>query len=300
MTDPHAPRIDADPLAPPDAPGESLRHLLERETREREQAEAQLASARAELVRTTRLAALGQISASIAHELRNPLGTIRNALYFLKRKLPAGDPKVAEHFGLLEREVGASERIINNLLEVTRPREPVREPVNLAEAVAEALARFNAPPGVCCRSWVRPDPLLVHADPVQLRLVLDNLLKNALEALARRPPPGPGEPPLADRLSVCRPAGEQPTGEVRVEALGTSGQAIVTIRDNGSGVAAEHRPSLFEPLFSTKPRGTGLGLWVCRQIVERHGGAIRLLDEGGPGSAFEVRLPLGEGEEAPE
>ncbi len=229
-------------------------------------------------MRKTRLAALGQISASIAHELRNPLGTIRNAVYYLKRKVAADDPKVAEYLGLLEREVGVSERIINNLLEVTRPREPAREPVNLASAVAEAVARMHVP-GVRCHCSV-PAALVVHADPVQLRQVLDNLLKNAQEALARQPSAGPGE--------------------VRVEASGVPGAALLTVRDNGPGVAAEHRASLFEPLFSTKPRGTGLGLWVCRQIVERHGGAVRLLDEAGPGAAFEVRLPLSEGQSPPE
>ena len=71
---------------------------------------------------------------------------------------------------------------------------------------------------------------------------------------------------------------------------------MLTVRDTGPGVAPEHRASLFEPLFSTKARGTGLGLWVCRQVVERHGGTIRLREGEGPGATFEVRLPIAPGE----
>ena len=130
----------------------------------------------------------------------------------------------------------------------------------------DAFARANPPAAVRCSATGPADPFPVQADPVLLRQVVDNLLKNALDAVA-------GD------------------GEIQVAVEKTAGYAVLTVRDTGPGVPPEHRASLFEPLFSTKVKGTGLGLFLSRQIVERHGGTLDLIDGAGPGAAFQVRLP---------
>ena len=254
--------------------------MRKRQAREKELVEAELARVRAEVVRNARLAALGQVAASIAHELRNPLGVIRNAVYYLRRKVPPTEPTWADYLTILDHEVSVSDRIIGNLLELSRGKEPVREAVEVAALVRDAFRRaltgMPAGPGgaagVTCRLNCRPEPLRIHADRVQLRQVVDNLLKNALEALAG-----------------C--------GEIAVDATCSAGYADIVVTDSGPGVALEHRTSLFEPLFSTKAKGTGLGLYVSRQIVERHGGTLELL-ESGTGTAFRVRLAHPESQKA--
>jgi PAS domain S-box-containing protein len=239
--------------------------LLERERREKEIVAAGLEASRADVVRSTRLAALGQIAASVAHDLRNPLGVVRNATFYLGRRFPTADPKWAEYLGLIEREVAACDGIIGNLLELARPKPPVAEPADIGELVRPAFARLLAPGATRLVLSLDPDPLVVAADPVQLRQVFDNLLKNAADAV-------------------------RGVGEVRVTAAAGPDGVRVVVADTGPGVPAEHRAHLFQPLFTTKAKGTGLGLWICQQVLERHGGSIRLID-GGPGAAFEIRLP---------
>jgi two-component system sensor histidine kinase AtoS len=134
--------------------------------------------------------------------------------------------------------------------------------------VQTAFTRAKGPAEVCCDFRAQPDPFLVRADAVQFRQVFDNLIKNALDALAGR-------------------------GDIRVEAEEQGGRCTVMFSDSGPGVSPDIREQLFEPLFSTKAKGTGLGLWICRQIIERHGGTIELVEIPGRGLAFRISLPSG-------
>lgn len=240
--------------------------LLQRQVHEKQLVEAQLNRVLDEWVRSTRLATIGKVAASIAHDLRNGLGAIRNVAYLLRRRLPPDDPKAAEYLGILDQEVATSDRIINNLLETARPKEPIKEVLDLGELVRAVVTRIELPPEVACECPAPPEPIRVPADRVQLRQVLDNLLHNALDAVGQR-------------------------GVIQVDIRADDRFADIVVSDNGPGVAPVHRQSLFEPLFSTKARGTGLGLWICRQMVERHGGTVELLDHDGSGATFRVRLP---------
>lgn len=240
--------------------------LLEQQRRERERIEEELAKVREQLVRQTTLATLGQLAGSIAHELRNPLGAIRNAAYFLRGEPIGRDPLCQRHLAVIEDEVSAADRIIRDLLDMTRSRVPVRERVNLGEILHAVVQRAAVPPGVHCNITLDSDPFIVQADALQLRQLLGNLVANAAQALG-----GAGQITLAARRD----------GEYDV----------ILISDSGPGVQPDIRHRIFEPLFSTKAKGTGLGLAVCRQIVERHGGDLTLLDDGTPGATFRVRLP---------
>jgi signal transduction histidine kinase len=240
--------------------------LLRQQWQATKQVESELTKARGELVRQTRLATIGQVAASIAHELRNPLGAIHNATYYLSQRVPRSEPKWAEYLEIIEEEIRAADGILGDLLEMSKAKQPIRENVNLADALGDAMKYAQVRDRVRLELDLTPDPFMVRADPRQLRQVLSNLLLNAAQAMGQ-------------------------AGLVHVRARMEDGTACITLRDDGPGVPAERRDQIFEPLFTSRAKGTGLGLPICRQILERHGGSI-VLDEGdGEGAAFLLRIP---------
>lgn len=245
---------------------QAQRELLDQQRRETERIEAELERAREELVRQTRLAAIGQVSASIAHELRNPLGSVRNAVYYLKRHTTKEDATVAEFLDVIDDEVSASDRIIGDLLEMTRAKAAAKRRFDLAELVNEVCFRAKDAEQISCRIDAEPDPFEVHADPDQLRQVIVNLVDNAVQAMGGR-------------------------GQLHVHMARGNDCDIVSFCDTGPGIPLDARESVFEPLVTTKAKGVGLGLTICRQIIEGHGGTIDVVDHEGGGAAFRVRLP---------
>ncbi len=249
-----------------EAAGRAQQQLLELQRHETEFVEAELAKTREELVRKTRLATIGQMSASIAHDLRNPLGAIHNAAYYLKNYVVKGQPEVVDFLQIIDQEVNAADRIITNLLQMTRAKEPTKGAVDLGQIVREVFEATKGTEAVRFRVSLAPDPFVVKADSDQLRQVTANILNNAVWAMK-------GE------------------GEVLVEATRDADCDAIVFRDNGRGVAPEFREKLFEPLVTSRSSGTGLGLTICREIIERHGGTIDLEDQKGRGAAFRIRLP---------
>lgn len=241
------------------------------QAREKEQIESDLETARSELLRNARLSALGQLAGSVAHELRNPLGAIRNAVFLLERSLergvPLDDPKWARYLSMIGHEVLASDQIISNMLEMTRPKEPARQNVAIGEIVQELFSRSPNERSVVFQFSARPDPCYIDADPVQIRQVFDNLLKNALDAIPY-----------------------QQSGRIEIDAEQSAEATRIVVHDSGTGIKESLRGNLFEPLITSKPKGTGLGLWVSRQIIERHGGTIDLADCD-QGASFVIVLP---------
>lgn len=240
--------------------------LLRREHRERELVEAELANVREELIQQTRLATLGQLAASIAHELRNPLGSIRNAAYFLQGEIGGNDPTLRKHLRIIDEEVNTADRIIGDLLEMSRGKEPSRHDVQLGEILRTVRERINLPDGIAYELDVSPPDLRVRVDDAQMSQVLANLVTNALQAID-----GPGR--------------------ITVTARCSAEHDEIVVHDTGPGVPPEDRDRIFEPLYSTKTKGTGLGLAICRQIVERHGGTLDLVPTVEAGAAFRIRLP---------
>lgn len=226
------------------------------------------------LIRQQRLAVLGELAGGVGHELRNPLGAIKNAAYFLNMVLPeqTSDPEVEEALEILEREVIQSERIIGGLLDYARTRSPVRREVDLNGIARAALSRVDVPQ--CIEVWDQLGHSLPHilGDSDQLRRAFENLIRNAVQAM-----------PEGGRLTVS----------TEVE---TPEWVVVSVADTGVGIPEENRSRIFEPLFTTRAKGIGLGLPVVRTLIEGHGGTIAVESAVGEGSAFHVRLPVG-GEE---
>lgn len=239
--------------------------LLEQKELEHQKVQEELNRVKEELIRHTRLAAIGQVAASIAHELRNPLGAINNAVFFLGRRESKLEPKWAEYLGIIRQEVQASDRIVSNLLEMSRAKEPSRKSIDLGAAARVTFERIRIAEPVHLQLSLCPDPFVISVDPEQLRQVLTNLMTNAMQSMDHG-------------------------GEIRIEARREDDHDVVVVSDDGPGVGPEHRDSIFEPLFTTKAKGTGLGLAICRQILSAHGASIELLGSE-RGAAFEIRFP---------
>ena len=227
------------------------------------------------LIRQEKLAAIGQISGSIAHELRNPLGAMKQSIFFLRRYLAKSGvggqhPKFEEHLQILDEELSASDHVISSLLDMTRVRKVERIQVELEGMLDEVQSRCSIRAPMEFNSDLQPHPFLLLADPVQLRQVLVNLVQNACDA--------------------CPENGAiQVTGRIDAEA----GVCRIELSDNGCGMEEQTVQRIFEPLYTTKAKGTGLGLSICRQIIEEHhGGRISVQSKMGEGTRFDIELPL--------
>jgi PAS domain S-box-containing protein len=224
-----------------------------------------LEEAQEALVRRERLAILGQLAGGLSHELRNPLGVVKNAVYYLRMVVPDDEP-ARKHLAIIEREVGTANRIVTALLDFARVSVPRRVPSDLNAMVRACLDRAAPPPGVTVTATLGEDLPLVAIDPEQIVLVLGNLILNALQAM---------------------PGG----GTLTVETSWTARDVLIGVADTGVGIAPEHLEKIFEPLFTTKARGIGLGLAMVKRLLEANGGQITVESTLGQGSRFLVRFP---------
>jgi signal transduction histidine kinase len=219
----------------------------------------------AQQARVERLSTFGQLVASIGHDLRNPLGVIETSLFILRGRL-TNDDRARKHVDRIKEQVDVANGIIGNLLDMIRNRPLAREPVRLAELVEAALGAVRRPAGVAVQLLELAPLPPVEGDAGQLRQVLVNLLENAVFAAS-------------------------PTGTVTVRGRAERGAVEVSVEDTGPGVDPATRRRLFEPLITTKERGIGLGLALCKRIAERHGGGVAYADRPGGGACFTLRLP---------
>lgn len=247
---------------------------------------AELQAAQDRLLRQERLATLGQLTATVSHELRNPLGVISNAAYILKRKysilvdkLDVGvndglKEKIEHYLQMITREVAAADRIMSDLLATSRTKAPVLQWVNLDDAFSAIVEQELLPGNIQWDYQSKASPFMLRVDPLQLNQVLKNLMINAAQAIV-----------------VSGKTG----GIVKLSAKEIGGQYQLRISDNGPGVAETVRAQIFEPLFTTKAKGNGLGLWISREIIRAHGGELMLVasDERREGAVFEIILPRG-------
>ncbi|SEU35795.1 sensor histidine kinase [Stigmatella erecta] len=240
-----------------------------------DQALQELRAAQEQAVRVGKLAAVGQLAASVGHELRNPLAAVRNAHSYLAKRLAkpeqaVGDARVPQLLGLMDRELGNCARIISDLLDFARERPLSLQPCPLRPLVEEAVGVVPPRESVRVLNQVPEQLPVPMLDREQFRQVLINLVQNAVEAIP------------ADR-----------PGQVVVRAEGGEGGTLcVRVVDNGEGIPTHVLPHIFEPLFTTKAKGTGLGLAIVASRVERHGGSLHVASERGQGSEFIIQLPV--------
>ena len=222
----------------------------------------------AEKIRTAeRLATIGQLAASIGHELRNPLGIVESSLFLMRQrmiKLGLEDPQLEKHRDKIVRQIKHCGQIINNLLDLARERPPRRRRVQVRPLLETALEHAALPDGIGYAMEIA-DGLEMDADADDLTHVLVNLFTNAAQA-------------------------QKGSGAVSVSASRYKGGTAILVADEGPGVPPEIRHKIFDALFTTKARGTGLGLALCRRIVAAHGGELSLVPAA-KGATFRLWIP---------
>ena len=273
--------------------GLPLLEELQKELRVRREAEAKLAEhqeqleqlvaartealrvAQDELVKSERLATLGKLTATVSHELRNPLGTLRNSLYSIKQQLP-GDARGLERvLARAERSAVRCDAIIEELLMFTRNRAPKPEVIELSTWLPEVIGEYEVPGGFRV-SYSLSEGCLAYADPEDLRRCVINLLCNAAHATSA--------------------AGHAPaTGLIRISTRSEREMISLAIEDNGTGMTKDVVSHLFEPLYSTKGFGVGLGLCIVRDLIRKNGGAIELENLAQSGTNAVLHVPAARG-----
>jgi signal transduction histidine kinase len=233
---------------------------------------AELRAAQDELLKKERLSVIGQITATVAHELRNPLSAIRNSAFALKASGEAAGLAIDRPVARIERSVNRCERIVAELLDYTRARDLCRETRRLDEWIAEVAAELAPPADGAIELDLQAAGALVSFDADRLRRVVINLVENAVQALAEM------------KDAAARPL-------ILIHTTATERDVVLEIADNGPGIPRERLARVFEPLYSTKSFGTGLGLPMVKQIVEQHDGLIALTSTVGEGTRAKLCLP---------
>ena len=256
---------------------ESLNHRLEELVTERT---GELRATQDELINAERLAALGQLTATVAHELRNPLATIRTSVFSLRSKIPGSTEEVDRPFQRIDRNIARCDRIIAELLDFSANKEPHLETVDLNQCVAAWVEDYEASEGARLRLAISDSTATVRIDQDRLHQVIVNLLDNAAQAQEEVP----GRP--------------RRDAEIAVRTQLEGGHFILEVADDGPGIPDDVLPRIFEPLFSTKGFGVGLGLPLVKKIIDQHGGDIEVVTGVGDGTTFRIRLPLAISKEA--
>ncbi|MEW6734398.1 MAG: ATP-binding protein [Acidobacteriota bacterium] len=221
------------------------------------------------LVRTARLKSLGELAATVAHEIRNPLGAIKGAIEIIEKEIPLTSPR-REFVTIIEREVDRLNRLVNEFLKFSKPRQPEKADTDLNQLIKSVL-NFITPQAI--KMGVKLVPQLderlplVFVDAEQIKQVLLNLILNAIQAM---------------------PAG----GNVEVVSCRLKESVEISVHDYGVGIEPNKKERIFDPFFTTKPDGSGLGLSIAYQLIKQHDGELELVDQADPGSLFIVRLPL--------
>lgn len=221
-----------------------------------------------------KLAMLGKTAAAIAHEIRNPLTSIRGFIQLLRPHLVQLGKE--EYARIIIDEIDRANEIIYEFLNSSKPSTPDKQAVHVEDLLKEVRLLFESEAILkSCDIELAPvDPtLVVYADAKQMKQALLNIVKNSLDAI--------GSDPRRER------------GLIRISAKEQGAQVIMTVQDNGTGMDFHTQSKLFDPFFTTKMEGTGLGLAVCYRIIKNHGGHIQVDSDVGQGTRFKISLPLG-------
>jgi len=219
-----------------------------------------------------RLYALGQMSAGLAHEIRNPLASIEGAAGILQEE-PCSENRSREFLEIIQKECRRLNRMLTNFLEFARPRPPQYQSADVGQILDSVIALATHAIGkkaLTLRKAVQANIPVLECDPEQLKQVILNLTLNAIHAMPDQ-------------------------GEVLLSACRQNGKMIIDVKDQGCGLNPEHLDHIFDPFFTTKEDGTGLGLPVAHQIVSRHGGVLAAKNNPDRGMTFSVILPLRHG-----
>lgn len=218
------------------------------------------------LVRREKLAVLGQLASGVGHELRNPLGVMSNAVYYLDAVQQDAPEDVRKYLGMLREQISLSAKIINDLLDFSRLTPAERLPIPLEHIAETQLRRLNPPERITVTRDFPASLPLVHVDPVHAGQVVLNLLTNAVQAMSEG-------------------------GTLHLRGCVSDGKVLLEVSDTGPGVPPEHLDKIFEPLFTTKPTGIGLGLAVSKSLAQANGGDLVCTNRPERGATFAFAMP---------
>jgi len=236
----------------------------------------ELQSTQDQLVRSERLAAIGELAGGVAHELRNSLGVLTNAVSYLKLVVPMDNQTVKKNFDHMTDNVARANKVISNLLDLTRDIKAAKSVFPISTLIDAVLKDINISGRIKVeKRWPEEETYPVFADRDHLYHIIFNLLKNAGEAMT---PPG-GKPAEGKLMLRCR--------------RDDNGKVIFSISDTGGGILPEDKEKIFDPLFTKKSSGIGLGLSISRRYAELNGGSLTVESEVGVGSTFILTLPGG-------
>ncbi|MGD9212722.1 MAG: ATP-binding protein, partial [Desulfobacteraceae bacterium] len=251
-----------------------LEHLVKERTLE-------LQIAQDELLKREKLAVLGQLTATVSHELRNPLGVIRTSTYYLQRRIKDRNEKIDKHLLRIDEQVGICDRLVEDLLEYTRGKVSDRIKCDINALVEEALNQMSISREVKVVRKLAMELPLVLMDPDKMRRVMINLIQNAVIAVTERKKTVSEE----EKSNSYEPT-------LHVTTSSNSKAISIEITDNGIGMDKETAEKAFDPLFTTRARGTGLGLAIVKKILEEHGGTVSLESKLSQGTKIKFNLPI--------
>ncbi|OVE75269.1 hypothetical protein BVX98_07965 [bacterium F11] len=235
-----------------------------------------------QLLRSERLSGIGRLAASVAHELKNPLGAIRNAIYYIREALRGSqivesDPQLKNIIQLVEDEVDGSVKIIGELLDFSRVIEILPRPTQINDLLEKVSSSITIPENIEVKFDLDMTLPSANVDQDRIKQVFINVINNAVQSMEKG-----GTLIVKTRLEI------QGTGQ-----KGAKGELVtVSFEDTGTGIDSLHLKKIFEPLFTTKARGTGLGLAISNNIIQKHGGVIHVTSKKGRGTCFTIQLPL--------
>jgi len=255
----------------------------------------ELKEAQTRLIQSERLLSMGQVAAGIGHELRNPLGVIRNSIYYLKGKISYHDPKINKHINIIEKEIADSDKIVSDLLNFSRPIKPTLRLMDINNIIEEALSCNNIPEKVKVLKELDTNisPFLLDRDLILQ--VFNNIILNSIDAMqdggtlviktAFRP----------HAVDLQSNSVKQERGILSKVYSLKSDFIEVSFSDTGKGIAEENQSKLFNPFFTTKAKGIGLGLAVSKRVIEEHKGSIEIMSKADKGTTVTIRLPVDDG-----
>ena len=219
------------------------------------------------LVRTEKLAVVGQLTASIGHELRNPLSRIKTAAALIKNEIKDSNKETDELLKIVDNEVMISTKIINDLLDFSRERKSDIKPCDINTIISETLTRLRFPEHISVVQELDDTVPLLQLDDGQMQQIIINLILNSIQAIEN-------------------------TGKVYIKTKLNQEFVDIVVKDTGCGIPQQNLDKMFEPLYTTKPKGIGLGMSIVKMLLEKNGGKIFVQSRENIGTTVTLKLPI--------